>query len=331
VISDPKQLVMTGTRNRLRPVLMTAAVASLGFLPMALSNGAGAEVQRPLATVVIGGLITATLLTLFVLPSLYLLFNRTAKLNMNKSLSAIIVFMFLAYPATAQEQPVKISLDSALKMAIRNNRQLQSTRMEQQAVEELQHSGFVLPKTQLSGDYGKFNSIHNDNRIGVSQSFNFPTVYTNQKKMLQANFEASRAQTRLSEKELKASVRLAFFDYAVMNKRKQLLLYADSIYRLFEAKSLKRFESGEANILEKTASQSHRQQITNQLNMLEKDLAIVNKQFNLYLQDSMMYVPDLAQSKVAVAQSLIDDSVVTGELPAAALARHAEEAARSRW
>lgn len=331
VISDPKQLVMTGTRNRLRPVLMTAAVASLGFLPMALSNGAGAEVQRPLATVVIGGLITATLLTLFVLPSLYLLFNRTAKLNMNKSLSAIIVFMFLAYPATAQEQPVKISLDSALKMAIRNNRQLQSTRMEQQAVEELQHSGFDLPKTQLSGDYGKFNSIHNDNRIGVSQSFNFPTVYTNQKKMLQANFEASRAQTRLSEQELKASVRFAFFDYAVMNKRKQLLLYADSIYRLFEAKSLKRFESGEANILEKTAAQSHRQQITNQLNMLEKDLAIVNKQFNLYLQDSMMYVPDLAQSKVAVAQSLIDDSVVTDELPAAALARHAEEAARSRW
>src|SRR5690606_7278284 len=104
---------------------------------------------------------------------------------------------------------------------------------------------------------------------------------------------------------------------------------SDSIYRLFEAKSLKRFESGEANILEKTAAQSHRQQITNQLNMLEKDLAIVNKQFNLYLQDSMMYVPDLAQSKVA--QSLIDDSGVTDDFPAAALARHAEEAARSRW
>ncbi|MPT33958.1 MAG: efflux RND transporter permease subunit, partial [Flavobacterium sp.] len=67
-ISDPLLLIMTGTKNRLRPVLMTAAVASLGFLPMALSNGAGAEVQRPLATVVIGGLLTATLLTLFVLP-----------------------------------------------------------------------------------------------------------------------------------------------------------------------------------------------------------------------------------------------------------------------
>ncbi len=60
-----------GAEVRLRPVLMTALVASLGFIPMALSTGAGAEVQRPLATVVIGGLITSTLLTLLVLPSIY--------------------------------------------------------------------------------------------------------------------------------------------------------------------------------------------------------------------------------------------------------------------
>ena len=64
-------VVKTGSKNRLRPVLMTALVASLGFLPMALSTGEGAEVQRPLATVVIGGLLLATFLTLFVLPILY--------------------------------------------------------------------------------------------------------------------------------------------------------------------------------------------------------------------------------------------------------------------
>lgn len=63
---------------RMRPVLMTALVASLGFLPMALSTGSGAEVQRPLATVVIGGLVTSTLLTLFVLPALYSFLGRPA-------------------------------------------------------------------------------------------------------------------------------------------------------------------------------------------------------------------------------------------------------------
>jgi cobalt-zinc-cadmium resistance protein CzcA len=69
------RIVLVGTKIRLRPVLMTACVASLGFLPMALSNGSGAEVQRPLATVVIGGLFSATLLTLFVLPILFILFE----------------------------------------------------------------------------------------------------------------------------------------------------------------------------------------------------------------------------------------------------------------
>ncbi|MDX2059823.1 MAG: CusA/CzcA family heavy metal efflux RND transporter [Gemmatimonadales bacterium] len=70
--------IREGGLTRLRPVLMTALVASLGFVPMAVSSGAGAEVQRPLATVVIGGLITSTLLTLLVLPLLYLLFERRA-------------------------------------------------------------------------------------------------------------------------------------------------------------------------------------------------------------------------------------------------------------
>lgn len=75
-MKDLREIVLKGTKVRLRPVLMTAFVASLGFLPMALSNGAGAEVQRPLATVVIGGLLIATFLTLFVLPVLYILFEK---------------------------------------------------------------------------------------------------------------------------------------------------------------------------------------------------------------------------------------------------------------
>lgn len=70
-MTDIKEIILKGTHVRLRPVLMTAAVASLGFLPMALATSAGAEVQKPLATVVIGGLVTSTILTLVVLPCLY--------------------------------------------------------------------------------------------------------------------------------------------------------------------------------------------------------------------------------------------------------------------
>ncbi len=77
----PLDAVLEGSMTRLRPVFMTALVASLGFLPMALSHGAGAEVQRPLATVVIGGIASSTLLTLIVLPSLYAWVERARPLN----------------------------------------------------------------------------------------------------------------------------------------------------------------------------------------------------------------------------------------------------------
>ena len=71
--------IRKGALTRLRPVLMTALVASLGFVPMALATGTGAEVQRPLATVVIGGIVSSTALTLLVLPALYRVFHYSRK------------------------------------------------------------------------------------------------------------------------------------------------------------------------------------------------------------------------------------------------------------
>lgn len=78
--NNVEEAVFAGALTRLRPVLMTALVASLGFIPMALSRGAGAEMQRPLATVVIGGLITSTLLTLLVIPTVYLWIERRSRI-----------------------------------------------------------------------------------------------------------------------------------------------------------------------------------------------------------------------------------------------------------
>jgi len=75
----PREAIIEGAVTRLRPVAMTALVASVGFIPMALATGTGAEVQKPLATVVIGGLMTATFLTLFVLPALYRLVGAERK------------------------------------------------------------------------------------------------------------------------------------------------------------------------------------------------------------------------------------------------------------
>jgi cobalt-zinc-cadmium resistance protein CzcA len=328
VIRDALQLVMTGTRNRLRPVLMTAAVASLGFLPMALSNGAGAEVQRPLATVVIGGLISATLLTLFVLPALYLLFDKS---NRQKGISpaVILLCLLLSHVGFSQTPPTPIVLDSALSIAVKKNLRAQSDRLSAGASEQLQASSFDIAKTSISADYGKVNSNNNDTRIGISQTFNFPSVYSNQRKTLEANFLASRAATKLTEQEIRANVRQLFYEYASLTERRKLLAYADSVYRLFETKSNLRFEKGSANVLEKTAASARRQQITNQLNMLDNDLATALRQFNFLVQDEHAYVPSVEQPKIM--HPLTADAPAVQNLPVIELARHQQDAAQFRW
>ena len=100
-----------GTNNRLRPVLLTAAAAALGFLPMAISTSAGAEVQRPLATVVVGGLISATALTLVVLPVLYAMFDRKRQLPKIKN-KRLPLFALLLLPVLGISQTKVIRITS---------------------------------------------------------------------------------------------------------------------------------------------------------------------------------------------------------------------------
>ncbi|MDZ7767176.1 MAG: efflux RND transporter permease subunit [Melioribacteraceae bacterium] len=97
-VDDLNERILLGTKSRLRPILLTASTDILGFLPMAISTSAGAEVQRPLATVVIGGLLTSTFLTLVVLPILYYLFESGIKQNVFNKLAlgkSTVVVLFL--------------------------------------------------------------------------------------------------------------------------------------------------------------------------------------------------------------------------------------------
>ncbi len=327
VITDPLQLVMTGTRNRLRPVLMTAAVASLGFLPMALSNGAGAEVQRPLATVVIGGLITATFLTLFVLPALYLLFQRKTKINGKVS----VVLLLLLLPATMQaQQQQDITLDEALILVKKTNPRMKLAQLQAQARRQEIPAAFNLPKTSIDADYGQVSSISHDTRFGINQSFSLPAVYQSQRKVLEAAYTATLINVKLTEQELVAALRHSFYQYVQLGARQQLLQYADSIYSLFESRSELRFEKGAANILEQTTARAHRQEISNQLQLVQEDMALVCKQFNFLLQDNTQYVPKAA-AKINWQAENLDTTAAVAQLPLAALAAQKAELAHYQW
>ncbi|HPS83839.1 MAG TPA: CusA/CzcA family heavy metal efflux RND transporter, partial [Bacteroidales bacterium] len=186
-MTDIYERIRKGLHTRLRPVIMTAAVASLGFLPMALSNSAGAEVQKPLATVVIGGLITATILTLIILPIFYIYFSGKRKRVSGKNTATILVIvaLFGANQAQAQEKKT-INLKEAIQMALDSNLTVRSSGYSLEVQKALKGAAWDFGKTNIDGQFGQFNSYTKDNSFTLSQSFEFPSVYANQHKLAKA-------------------------------------------------------------------------------------------------------------------------------------------------
>jgi len=292
---DLKRIVVQGTKIRLRPVLMTATVASLGFLPMAISTGEGAEVQRPLATVVIGGLLIATFLTLFVLPILYIMTHQKAfRLKGKKGIAVVFVFVLLLCFVTQAQVP--ITLQQAIDTALANNLTVKNERLKREYHQQLIKSGANIPATNLVGEYGQMNSIYTDAKLGISQTINFPTVYSRQKEVLNEEWKSSVLHVGIQEAQLKKHVTQVFFTLLYLRQKKNLLLKNDSIFSEFMNKAALRFKAGESNVLEKTTAENQRGQIALQLKQLEQDVAVVQLQFQLLLNTTTPFVPTEANT-----------------------------------
>ncbi len=272
-ITDIIQRIKEGTKIRLRPVLMTATVASLGFLPMALSHGAGAEVQKPLATVVIGGLITATFLTLFVLPLLYIIFSSKRKINI--STTSILVVALLCFNVANAQSPTKksISVDDAITTALKNNLELHSKQLDVQYSTFLKKSVFELPKTNVNFQFGQYNSINQDKAFQISQSIPFPTYYTAKSGLYKAELQSSELQQQATSNEIKSQVQYWFYLLQYLQTTKKQLQSLDSLYINFVIAANLRYKTGETNLLEKTTAETKRGQLSLLLKQNETDFS----------------------------------------------------------
>lgn len=328
-LTDVLQIVMKGTRIRLRSVLMTALAPSLGFIPMAISNGAGAEVQRPLATVVIGGIISATMLTLFVLPILYVLYDKLTQRrtggNKTAPVAATVALLLLGIAAQAQ-QPVTV--EQALSIAAQNNLSLKSARLNEEAGSKYKRSWLDIGKTSVTAEYGQINTIYNDTRIGISQGFSFPGVYVQQKRLLNQNYLATQTETRLTAIELSAQVKSLYYQLLAMREKQKLLLYADSIYEAFLQKATLRYEKGETNLLEKSTAAASRSQVANQLQLLQSDMQVALQQFNRLLNDSVPYQP---QTAAQLYNKALPDSNGLSNTPVLQRQAHLLQASMHQW
>lgn len=307
-----RERVLKGTRIRLRPVLMTAAVASLGFMPMALSNGAGAEVQRPLATVVIGGLITATLLTLLLLPVLYLLTEkdggtekppkkrRLLKFKKSPKMKFLIVTAFLSIAGIAKAQQ-SITLAAALDTALKQNPAVMAAKLKTLVYKNAEGTAFDIAPTVASAEYGNLNSVYSDTKFSISQTVAFPVVYKKQKEMLQAVTQTHLLNEGLVKLELRKQVTALYYQMLVLDAKKGLLQQTDSMYTIFFQKQEQRLKAGDANILEKTAAESQLMQVKHQLELLQEDYKVLQTQFAALLNSAVLYQPGKTDAKFMLA------------------------------
>lgn len=294
-VADITERVLKGLHTRLRPVIMTAAVASLGFLPMALSSSAGAEVQKPLATVVIGGLITATLLTLIILPIFYIFFSRKFRFTMeSKSVKTLSVLLFLIFGSSVLSQAQKqktINLRDAIQMALDSNLNVRSSAYSVEVQKALKGAAWDLGKTNIDIQYGQFNSYTKDNSFTLSQSFAFPSVYINQAKLANANVKSSEWQLKTSQLETATQVKQVYWQLAYLCSKQKLLNYQDSLYSGFMRAAELRAKVGETNRLEMITARSQSMEVKNQLQQIQADKTILNRQLQTLLNVRMELHP----------------------------------------
>lgn len=305
---------------------MTAFVASLGFLPMAISNGAGASVQRPLATVVIGGLMIATLLTLFVLPILYVSFEKglLRRKKAPKVVTSILVLLGFCVSSANAQQP--ITLSATLDSLYKNNISLKSAQLKADYSQQLSKTATTIAPLNINGEYGKFNSNLVDNKLSVNQSFSLPNVYARQKDKILAEWKTSLLQRELSKADLTRLTTQVFYDLLAVEQLQKLYHNADSAYKKLKQLAELRLKTGESSVLEKASADNQLLQLNTKLRKLEVEALVLQQQLSFLLNTNSVLKP---QAESLKAKPMFSDTLAWANHPLIKLQQQEEKTAEA--
>lgn len=282
-VSDIYERVKLGTRMRLRPVLLTASTDALGFFPMAVSTAPGAEVQQPLATVVIGGLVTSTFLTLVVLPVIYVVFKEGFKLKKSKVIASLLLFAFML-PTVSQAQEVQqYSLDDAIKVAIERNKTIQAASLNVSSYQQLTKSAFNLPQPELTYEMGQINSSMQDYHFSVNQTIDFPTIYALRKSMYKLETERAEVELSLTRELIKAQVKNKYHQNLLVKKKLELYKKLDSLYKDMNKGIELKYKLGEISSTERALLNSYLIDIKNNIGISKSEYCKINRELATFL------------------------------------------------
>ncbi|WP_127844266.1 CusA/CzcA family heavy metal efflux RND transporter [Psychroflexus aestuariivivens] len=317
-VTSIRDRIFTGTKERIRPIMLTATTDIFGFLPMAFSTSAGAEVQQPLATVVIGGMLTATLLTLVVLPVLYTFVEkRREKKEQNKlgssnsrSLATILIIGFVlggTFSVNAQSDAMSseysqqdslqtISLQEAKEMAIQNFPQLKAAQLEIESEEVLRKTAYDFGNTQIftgkeevgNGSDGVYT------QIGVQQQGIDIFGIAPRLKLQKERVALAESALELSTMEIEREVSRAWASVYTTKRTFQVYRKMDSIFEDIERAARIRYETEATSKLEYLATSNQANEVKIQLEQSYRDYLKSIQRLNLwFVSDTIYDVPDL--------------------------------------
>jgi len=284
-----KDIIVKGSIRRIRPILLTASTDILGFLPMAISTSAGAEVQRPLATVVIGGMMTATLLTLIVLPILYKwIESSNKKINspkMKPIIASVLLIVGFGFTQKVNAQDTTFTLQQAISMAKENYPAIKSAQLSVEKQKALKSTAYDFGTTSIYTGKEEIGDgvagVHN--QIGFEQNnidlFSIPTKI----KLANSRTKLAAISKELTEKELLRDVRLAWYKVVFAKRNKSLYQQMDNLYADFEKAAELKYKTNQTSKIEYISASTKYKQLQVDIKMAESNYLMALQNLNQYL------------------------------------------------
>ena len=278
-----RRVIARGTAHLLRPVFLTGLVASLGFVPMAIATSAGAEVQRPLATVVIGGLIVSTVLTLLIIPVFYQIVSYTVVWKRRFSAKKFLFFFLLlavVSPFTAKAQE-KVTMDQAIELAQQNHPRLKIASAAIRQLKAARGEVLELSSTEMNYSWGQLNGeLRKDKQWEVTQGLGSLLTPFYKNALVNRQVETGTFYRQIVEKEVVAEVKRAWAYYlyacnlrALYNDQNKL---AEQLQRMGEL----RYHQGEITLLEKNMTTSMAADMKNRLFQAQEEEKLALSRLN---------------------------------------------------
>lgn len=311
-VTSIRERILIGTKERIRPIMLTATTDIFGFLPMAFSNSSGAEVQRPLATVVIGGMLTATLLTLIVLPILYALVENKRKTKTSfsmKTAKTILLTLFgltafFGVPAQAEAQQDSIfrkssrlekvqglSLEEARQRAVENFPKMKAARLQIESREKLKKTAWDFGETRIftgqseagNGSEGVYT------QIGIQQQNIDVFGIASKRKLQKKRVVLAEEALELSEKEVRREVSRAWAEAYSKAKIFEIYQKLDSVFSDIQHAADVRLETEAASKLEHLATSNRANQVVIKRQQAYHDYQSALEKFNLWFTEDKLF------------------------------------------